>query len=113
MFWKKTPAYQALPVPGQPLDSFSSGQTVVLTGCQGGRRLQARLAALGLFPGQPLTICQNHDGALVVSRNGQRLVLGRGLSQKIFALPGGAGCARQPVCPCWVTGEEEKEGGDT
>lgn len=103
MFGKKSAACLPVAVSGQPLDTFSSGQTVVLTSFQGGRRLQARLAALGLFPGQLITVCQNHDGALLVSRNGQRLVLGRGLSQKIFALPAGTGCAKQPSCPCWPT----------
>lgn len=89
----------------RPLATFPGGQAVIITGYDGGRRLQARLASLGLFPGQRLIICQNNDGALVVSRNGNRLVLGRGISHKILGLPAAGSCERQASCPCWPDSE--------
>ena len=93
---------QPLSPQAQPLAAFAAGQGAILTAIAGGRKLQERLVALGLYPGQRLTVCQNNGSSLVVSLNGNRLALGRGVSQKILALPT-AHCCRQPEdCPCPV-----------
>ncbi len=58
------------PHQAQPLAAFTAGQAAVITSFTGGRKLQERMVALGLFPGQLLTICQNNGSSLVVSLNG-------------------------------------------
>jgi Fe2+ transport system protein FeoA len=63
------------------------GHRVRITGYQGGRMLRARLLALGLNLGQEVEILQNNRGLIIVSINGGRVALGRGISQKILAEP--------------------------
>jgi ferrous iron transport protein A len=91
-----------LPHQPQPLAAFTVGQGAVITVFTGGQKLQERMVALGLFPGQRLTICQNNGSSLVVSLNGCRLALGRGVSQKILATPADNGCRQHETCPCRV-----------
>ena len=88
----------------QPLAAFTAGQGAVITAFLGGRKLQERMVALGLFPGQRLTICQNNGSSLVVRMNGNRLALGRGVSQKILATPTAYGCDEHDTCRCPVKG---------
>jgi|GEM_PF-730633 len=87
-------------VPAQVLASFAAGEEAVMTGFVGGRQLQGRLLAMGLFPGQRLTVCQNNGNSLVVSLNGHKVVLGRGVSQKILAMPVGPCSRRDEHCCC-------------
>jgi ferrous iron transport protein A len=101
-------AYPLLPQ-AQPLAAFTAGQVVTITALLGGRRLQERMAALGLFPGQRLTICQNNGNSLVVRLNGNRLALGRGVSQKILAIAAGNSCQQRDVCPCPLAGDQAPE----
>jgi Fe2+ transport system protein FeoA len=91
----------SLPTPSaQVLADFAPGEEAVMTGFVGGRNLQGRLLAMGLFPGQRLTICQNHGNSLVISLNGHKVVLGRGVGQKILAVPAGPCTRRQEHCCC-------------
>jgi Fe2+ transport system protein FeoA len=84
----------------QPLASFAPGQGAIIMALTGGRKLQERLAALGLFPGQRLTVCQNHGSSLVIRFNDNSLALGRGVSQKILALPTATTCLQPENCQC-------------
>lgn len=93
-------AFLPVPQPAQSLASFGPGQGAVITGLLGGRKLQGRLLALGLFPGQRLTVCQNNGSSLVISLNGNRLALGRGVSQKILAAPTPGRCPKYDECSC-------------
>jgi Fe2+ transport system protein FeoA len=93
----------------QPLAAFTPGQGAVITGFTGGRKLQERMAALGLFPGQRLTICQNNGDSVVVKLNGHRLALGRGVSRKILALAAGRVCQQPEACPCPRAGFKDSE----
>ena len=88
----------------QSLAAFTAGQGAVITAIIGGRKLQDRMVALGLFPGQRLIICQNNGRSLIVSLNGNRLVLGQGISQKILATPAVNGCHQHDACPCPALG---------
>jgi ferrous iron transport protein A len=88
----------------QPLTTYAVGQIAVITAFSGGRKLQERMVALGLFPGQRLTICQNNGNSLVVRLNGSRLALGHGVSQKILAAPAGRSCSHPKDCPCPMAG---------
>jgi len=80
-----------LPAPpklrGQPLAQVPAGQQVVVTGYDGGLKLQSRLMALGLVVGQLLNVIQNNGGMVIVSLNGGRIALGRGMSRKILVVP--------------------------
>ena len=90
----------------QPLATFSAGQGAIITGFLGGRKLQERMVALGMFPGQRLTVCQNNGSSIVVRLNGNRLALGRGVSQKILATHTSYGCNEHRTCPCPIKGTE-------
>jgi ferrous iron transport protein A len=92
----------------QPLAAFAPGESAIITDFLGGRKLQERLVALGLFPGQRLNICQNNGSSLVVRLNGNRLALGHGLSQKILATPDNNKCQQQDVCQCPIQGSKNK-----
>ncbi len=90
----------ALSAPSQALANFSAGEDAIVTGFLGGRHLQGRLLALGLFPGQRVTVCQNHGNSLVVGLNGHKIALGRGVSLKILAIPAGRCSRREDDCCC-------------
>ncbi|MGQ9922291.1 MAG: FeoA family protein [Desulfobacca sp.] len=89
----------------QNLGDLAPGQDAVITGFLGGRRLQGRLLAMGLFPGQRLTVCQNNGASLIISLNGGKIVLGRGVGQKVLTIPTGPCCRREQDCCCpWQAG---------
>ena len=72
---------------GQPLAQVPPGQQVVVTGYDGGLKLQSRLMAMGLVVGQVLSVIQNNAGMMIVGLNGGRVALGRGMSRKILVAP--------------------------
>jgi Fe2+ transport system protein FeoA len=72
---------------GRPLASVPPGQQVRIIGFSGGRMMRARLMAMGLNLGQKVDILQNNRGLIIVSVNGVRVALGRGVSQKILTVP--------------------------
>jgi len=68
-----------------PLSAIKSGQTVKLNGVEVGRGLNSRLAAMGLLPNVEITVVNNgHPGPFVVSVKGSRIMLGRGMADKIM-----------------------------
>jgi ferrous iron transport protein A len=101
----REPFLPALPLM-QPLAAFAPGEGAIITAFAGGRKLQERLISLGLFPGQRLVICQNHGSSLVVRLNGNRIALGRGISQKILATPSPDTCSRPQGCRCPVPDDD-------
>lgn len=90
----------SLSAASQALANFSAGEDAIVTGFLGGRNLQGRLLALGLFPGQRVTVCQNHGNSLVVGLNGHKIALGRGVSLKILAMPAGRCRRQEDDCCC-------------
>ncbi|MFN2351351.1 MAG: ferrous iron transport protein A [Kiritimatiellia bacterium] len=67
-----------------PLSLAMPGRSVVLRRVRGGHGLTSRLAALGLLPGVVVDVCNNdRHGPLVVSLKGSRLMLGRGMADKL------------------------------
>jgi Fe2+ transport system protein FeoA len=67
-----------------PLSTIKSGQTVKLAGVEAGRSLNSQLAAMGLLPNVEITVVSNgHPGPFVVSVKGSRIMLGRGMADKI------------------------------
>ncbi len=67
------------------LNMVRSGKCVKIQSVNGGRRLQAHLASMGLVPGTELKVISGHSqGPYVVSVHGQRIVLGNGMVHKII-----------------------------
>ena len=68
-----------------PLSEIQSGQKVKLAGVEAGRGLNSRLAAMGLLPNEEITVVSNgHPGPFVINVKGSRMVLGRGMADKIM-----------------------------
>ena len=68
----------------RPLSTVSAGSSVLLRRIRAGQELETRLAALGFVPGAVLDVCRNGcHGPLVVQVKGSRLMLGRGMAEKI------------------------------
>jgi Fe2+ transport system protein FeoA len=68
----------------RPLSSVSAGSSVLLRRIRAGRDLAARLSALGFVPGATVDVHRNSPhGPLVVQVKGSRLMLGRGMADKI------------------------------
>ena len=75
-------------IPDIPLRAALVGQNLVFAGLQdGGLRLAHRLAEIGLTPGAPLEVINRSPGPFIVAVRGARLVLGRGMVQKILVRP--------------------------
>lgn len=70
------------------LDSARSGERLIVKTFDGGANLKLRLLSMGLRIGDEIEIITNqHHGQLVVAVDYKRLVLGRGLAQKILVAP--------------------------
>jgi Fe2+ transport system protein FeoA len=70
-----------------PLSSIKAGQTARLVSINAGRALKSRLSAMGLVPNVQLTVVNNgHPGPVVLSVRGSRLMLGRGMADKVMVV---------------------------
>ena len=71
----------------KPLSVVKAGQTVTLTNIDAGRGLNSRLASMGLLPNVSITVVRNSDsGPIVIKVKGSKMMLGRGMAQKIMVL---------------------------
>ena len=69
----------------KPLSTVRAGQTVKLASIEAGRGLNSRLAAMGLLPNVEITVVNNgHPGPFVISVKGSKMMLGRGMADKIM-----------------------------
>ena len=67
-----------------PLTMVTEGARAILRSVEGGRQLRGRLAALGLLPGTELEVIQNSGhGPFVIAVKGSRIVIGRGMADRI------------------------------
>jgi len=70
---------------GFPLSMAKSGQKVVIKKISAGHGLNSRLCAMGLLPNEVVTVVTNNpSGPFVVSVKNTRLMLGRGMVEKIW-----------------------------
>jgi len=70
-----------------PLSTVATGKTVRLVTVDAGQDLKSRLAAMGLVPNVELTVVRNgHPGPFVINVKGTRVMLGRGMAQKIIVM---------------------------
>jgi ferrous iron transport protein A len=73
-----------------PLSLVPAGRSVLLRRVQAGRGLISRLAAMGLLPGVRVQVCHNdRNGPIILGLNGSRLMLGRGMADKMSVEDGG------------------------
>ena len=67
-----------------PLAMVQEGRRVRVIGIHGGRKLQGRLAAMGLVPGVEIEVIRNgFHGPFIVGIKGSRVMMGRGMAFKI------------------------------
>lgn len=67
------------------LSTVMTGATVRVVRVQAGRRLNSRLASMGFVPDVKLRVVSNgHPGPFVVIIKDIKMVLGRGVAQKIL-----------------------------
>jgi ferrous iron transport protein A len=70
-----------------PLSTIQSGKTVKFVYVDAGRGLNSRLAAMGRMTNVEITVVSNgHPGPFVVSVKGSRIMLGRGMADKIMVI---------------------------
>ncbi len=68
----------------RPLSSVRAGSSVTLRRIRAGQELEARLLAMGFVPGETVEVCRNlPHGPLLVGVKGSRVMLGRGMAEKI------------------------------
>lgn len=68
-----------------PLSQAIVGQKVSLASIDAGRELNSRLAAMGMVPNVIMTIVNSgSSGPFVVNVKGSKIVLGRGMADKII-----------------------------
>jgi len=67
-----------------PLSSAQAGQRVRVVEMDAGHKLTARLCAMGLTPGTPVTVVATGGGPLILDVLGTRVVLGRGMAGKVL-----------------------------
>ena len=68
-----------------PLTIVQTGRRVRFVSVEAGHGLQGRLAAMGLIPGAEIEVLQNTmNGPFLISVKGSRIMLGRGMAQKIL-----------------------------
>jgi ferrous iron transport protein A len=71
----------------RPLSHVKSGETVRLARIDAGRGLSSRLAAMGLVADVEITVVNNnHPGPFVISVRDSKMMLGRGMAQKIMVV---------------------------
>ncbi len=68
-----------------PFNDLVVGQRIRLARVDGGRRLQRRLLALGLNIGGEAELVQRRPGGVVLARGANRVALGEGVMQKLYA----------------------------
>lgn len=69
------------------LSEISSGKTVLLVMVDAGRELKNRLAEMGILPNTEIHVIQNdHNGQIIVSVKNSKMILGKGMSQKMMVI---------------------------
>ena len=70
-----------------PLSEVPAGKTVRLVAVHAGQGLKSRLAAMGLLANETIHVLRNDfSGQLIVRVKNTKVVLGRGMSQKVLVV---------------------------
>ncbi len=76
------------PLPGAlPLVAATPGQPYEVVELVGGRGMCRRLTDMGFVPGAVVTVTGGHGGGLIVTVLDCRLMLSRGMAQRIMVRP--------------------------
>jgi len=67
-----------------PLAMLKEGYEGTVIDLIGGRGAISKLLALGIVPGKRVKVLGNRGGALLISINGSKFVIGRGLAMKVI-----------------------------
>lgn len=71
----------------RPLSMVQAGETVKIARIEAGRGLNSRLVSMGLVPNIQITVVKNtHPGPFVISIKDSKMMLGRGMANKIMVL---------------------------
>ena len=71
----------------RPLSQVDDGQVVSIVSVEGGRGLRSRLTTMGLLPKTRILVVHNgRSGPFVISVKNCRLVVGRGVADKIMVI---------------------------
>jgi len=72
------------------LQTAPAGVPLQVTAIQAGHTAAARLASMGIFPGETLRIVQRENsGPILVEIKGTRIALGQGISEKVLVSANG------------------------
>ena len=67
-----------------PLAALKKGDEAIVAEILGGRGAISKLMAMGIVPGKKVKVEDRRGGAMLVSVNGTRFVIGRGLAMKVI-----------------------------
>ena len=67
-----------------PLAMLKEGDEGIIVDIIGGRGAISKLLALGIVPGKKVKVLGNRGGAILISINGSKFVVGRGLAMKVI-----------------------------
>ena len=75
--------------PGQPLSTLSAGQSARIIALASGAEFRNRMTSMGLHPGAEVRVLRSSGGRgpMMVSTGESRLMLGRGMTEKILVVP--------------------------
>lgn len=66
------------------LNSIKAGCYAEILGISGGEGIRDKVLSLGLLPGKTVQVISNRkNGPVIIKANGTRLILGKGMSEKI------------------------------
>ncbi len=67
-----------------PLAMLPEGSRGVVKDVMGGRGAMRKLMAMGIVPGKEVVVLGNRGCAMLISVNGTKFVIGRGLAMKVM-----------------------------
>jgi len=67
-----------------PLSTLRRGQEGKVVAINGGRGCTVKLMSMGIVPGKRIRMEDRRGGAMLVSLNGTKFVIGRGLAMKVM-----------------------------
>jgi len=70
-------------MPVLPLSAMEEGDEGKIVAINGGRGCSVRLMSMGMVPGKKIKVAGRRGGAILVSINGTKFVVGRGLAMKV------------------------------
>lgn len=66
------------------LEATPCGESAMVVGVQGGRKVRNRLEAMGVYPGARIEVLNNGKGPMIISLGEGRVMLERGVANKVL-----------------------------